>query len=110
MKRSIFALLLFAVGCEPINPGPTGCGTLVDPLLAVTVTDAHLENVQVWQAGLVVGHSEGTASLIVDATDGITRNFATTLTGEHSGLVVDASFDDTFGANIPLGLPPGALN
>ena len=108
MKRTLLLLLWFA-GCRaPAQQPVVGCNqTTVDPLAAVLVADARLEDMTLWQAGLGVGHAQGDSTLVVTTTDGVEQSFDARLDGTHFGLVVDASDDNTLGAAYPLALPPG---
>lgn len=80
--------------------------SFVDPLASIVVEDAHLEGVELWQAGLVLGKAEGKAVLVIHDTVGQEHVFDATLGGSHAGLVADASTNVTDGAEYPLRPPP----
>jgi hypothetical protein len=70
-RRLPLVLLLLTVGCRPLpTDDPPACGTVpVDPLAAVIVQNAHLEDLAFWQAGVIVGGFDGDGLLVVN--DGI---------------------------------------
>lgn len=94
-----------AVGCTAALTCACGAG-FVDPLAQILVEDAHLESLELWQAGLVVGKAEGAAVLVIHDTVGQEHVFDATLGGSHAGLVVDASTNLTAGAEYPFRTPP----
>jgi hypothetical protein len=97
----------FVFGCTPTDPrAGIGCGTqVVDPLAAITVAEAHLEDLELWQAGVGVGRTDGRATLVVTDVDGNVLEFDAMLQGSHAGLVLDASVDVAFDNEFPLVLP-----
>lgn len=105
-------LLACFVGCLPQDPTEGGgCGLVLDdPLAAILVDNAHLDDVTLWQAGLLGGRSEGRATLVVQDDNGNVINFAAVLEGSHVGLVADASIDVTGDAIYPLVLPAAAVS
>lgn len=99
----------FLFGCTAEDPGSAGggCGTVVvDPLAAITVAEAHLEGLELWQAGLIAGRTDGVATLVVTDVDGNELEFDAMIRGGHAGLVMDASVDVAFDNEFPLILPP----
>jgi hypothetical protein len=100
----------FVCGCLPDDPlSSGGCGTVVnDPLALITVSTAHLEDLELWQAGAGAGRTDGSATLVVTDVDGELHEFDAMLQGSHMGLVLDASVDVAFNTEFPLVLPENA--
>lgn len=109
--RLVPLIAAFLFGCTPEDPRSAGgCGTVVvDPLAAITVAEAHLENLQLWQAGLMAGRTDGAATLVVTDIDGNELAFDAMVRGGHAGLVMDASFDVAFDNEFPLTLPQNPI-
>ncbi|HEY4222466.1 MAG TPA: hypothetical protein VGO62_14020, partial [Myxococcota bacterium] len=108
--RIACGLALFFGGCRPAADQPdTGCGGVVDPLEAITVADAHLEHVSLWQVGFGVGHTQGDATLVIHDTSGTETSFDARIDGTHAGIAIDASADAAGDAQFPLPLPAGAV-
>jgi hypothetical protein len=107
MWRTLLLLLAFATGCGPAPSAPaSSCGPAVfDPLTQIIVDKARLDDLELWQAGLVLGEAQGRAVLHVLDTVGGEHTFDCKLHGRHYGLVAGASANAT--ASYPLETPPG---
>lgn len=94
--------LLCLTACRP-TPMNIGCGDGGDPLADIVVSEASIDDLSLWSAGLIVGGTDGDGILHIVDDVGDTHDFSTMVQGSIVGLTagVNTQIDDV---TVPIDL------